>query len=215
MSLGQLHSDIMCEVLIRQGQCRSGADNTRLLHPVEGSQLRDPSEGSEHFELEPASPASHQVIVATQGSSSGDAPDDICNGQPDTATETVHLEMNQAIAAAVASAAVSAVIESLAAADRAALLVRAHEQQAALELKRQQKEAEVRETTVAHFRVRIAAMQIARHWKSWRHSPTWSKRSVAATVIQAHARGALVRQNLPKLHRTASCMKQVCFKIEV
>lgn len=118
--------------------------------------------------------------------------------------------MNRAIAAALVSAAVSAVVESHAAAERAALLAQAHEQHAAAELKHQQKEAEALETAVAHVRARIAAMRVVRHWKAWRQSPAWSKRAVAATVIQAYTRGALVRRNLPALHHRAACMKQVC-----
>lgn len=151
-----------------------------------------------------------QAVIPTRSSSGGDSLNEIHRGQPDA--EAVQAQMNRAIASAIASAAVLAVVEAHASADRAALLARAHAQQAATELRQQQKEVEVQETAVAHVRARIAAMQVVRHWKAWRQSPAWSKRAVAATTIQAHTRGVLVRRNLPNLHHRVSCVKQVCGK---
>lgn len=123
--------------------------------------------------------------------------------------DKVQLQMNKAIAAAVAAAAISAVVESHAAAERAALIEGAHEYHAVHERQCQQKEAEILDTAVAHVRCRIAAMQVARHWKTWRCSPAWHKRVSAATCIQAHSRGYLLRLELPKIQHTVSCEKKV------
>lgn len=195
-----------CDTLVTQGGCRSADDNIPVLVSTEGPVERFPSEGWEQPKLEPVSSGSGgiQATVAAQGSS-------CMNCQSDTAT--VQQQMNQAIAAAVVSAAVSAVIESHAAAERAALLATAHEELTARELKRRQKETEVLEAAAAHVRMRIAAMQVARHWKSWRHGPAWTRRAVAATCVQSHTRGFLVRNNLPKIRHAADCTKKVCHKL--
>jgi hypothetical protein len=192
-------------------ECRH-RDSYPCTNPGPSTEECDPILEWEQPETQRGSFGDHgRLSIASQGTIIGGVDEDASRAD----MELVQQQLNHAIAAAVASAAISAVVETHAAAERTALLVHAQEQRAAHELKCLQREAQVHETAVAHTRMRIAAMQVVRHWKSWRNSLAWQKRSAAATMIQAHVKGFLVRNNLSQLQHKAACVRRVCNSVNL
>lgn len=113
-------------------------------------------------------------------------------------------------AATIAAAAIKAVVERVAAAEREQLMQRTADAQRLLEQQLRERDAKAAERKLQHARRRIAVLQISHAWESWHTSAARAQRLAAIVKVQAFARVLMAKKRLASLKEKAALQELVC-----
>ena len=113
-------------------------------------------------------------------------------------------------AAAIAAAAIKAVVEAFAAAERDQLMQQSADARQLLYFKALEREEMVTRHTVQHAKRCIAVLRISNAWSTWRKGPACAQRLAAIIKVQAYVRALIARKHVATMKQASALQQLVC-----